>query len=189
MPKIFACRSTAFRPPAVRRIAVLVCAALLVGLGSCVRSKAAPSTNFVKPPVTEGNRLIGEVRVGAGIACYVNGSIGPPSYNARDLGKAHVPVLSSPELKMLRRIMIYVHPTTLRFAHVAGEFIVFDALDGPCSGSNYFVLNGDCNEFYSPTDDFSGTRAGTGCWNPPRPWIQNDRGSGTWSWSNYPNNH
>lgn len=183
-----ALRSVRWLRPTVRWTVPLI-TALSLELSGCGHSQAASGPEFIQKPVRAGNRFVGEVRLGLGDACYVNGKIGPASYDVRDLGKGGTPAVKTADVRMLHRIMVYVHPKTLRFAYIAGEFIVFDATNGPCSGMNYFVLNGDCNEFYSPTDDFDGTRPGTGCWNPPRPWILHDQGSGTWSWSTYPNNH
>ncbi len=166
--------------------AVRISSLALISCNGC--NAATRHVQFISKPSLQGNRYIGEVRVGSGTACYVNGSIGPPSYAARGISSPGAPKLMPSELAMLHKILKFVHPNTLRYAFVGGEFIVYDARGGPCASENYFVLNGDCNEFYSPTDDFSGTRAGTGCWNPPRPWIPNDRGTGKGSWNRYPNN-
>ena len=60
---------------------------------------------------------------------------------------------------------------TLRFAYVGGEFIVYDAFNGPCSREiPYRVINGQCNETYSPLDRPNHTVAGGGCFerNPSR---------------------
>lgn len=132
-----------------------------------------------------------ERRDGLATICVVDGTSGPPSYGVRDIGKARVPKLTPEQLAMVRKIQVYVHPSTLRFANVGGEFIVFDASRGPCEpdAPGYSVLNGACNEMYSPTDNFDHTRAVPGCWNAPRPWIPHDQGRGTTPWTSYDNGH
>jgi hypothetical protein len=87
--------------------------------------------------------------------------------------------------------MRYVHPSTLRFAFIGGEFIVFDAAQGPCApyAPGYSVLNGACNEMYSPTDNFKSTAGVPGCAMAPRPWIAHDGGTGTRPWTQYDNAH
>jgi hypothetical protein len=133
-----------------------------------------------------------EERNGLGTICSVDGRKGPTSYLVRDLGRAGTPTLVPTQREMLRRIRIYVHPSTLRIAFIGSEFIVFDAAEGPCypQAPGYSVLNGDCNEMYSPTDNFEHTGAGTGCWSAPRPWIPHDVGNPKAPpWTTYPNSH
>ena len=121
------------------------------------------------------------------IRCVVDRVIGPPSYRFRDIGKPDVIRLSKAQLALVRGIAHYVTSDTLRFAFIGKEFIVYDAVYGPCAGGapGYWVLNGGCNEYFSPTDDFNTTHGVDSCWGPRRPWIKNDSGSGTQSWSNY----
>lgn len=97
-----------------------------------------------------------------------------PSYLVRDLGKPGVPGVNVKDIRMLRAIRKYIHASTLRFAYVGGEFIVFDAAQGPCApfAPGYTVLNGAYNEMYSPTDDFKSTTAVPGYGIPPRPWMK-----------------
>jgi hypothetical protein len=130
--------------------------------------------------------LMRERRVGLGTICAVLNPgkdlrTTPPSYLAADIGKAGVPTPKARDLRMVRRIQRYVHSKTLRFAYAAGEFIVYDATDGPCTGSapGYFVLNGACNESYMPSSESDSTIAVPGCLEAPRPWIPHDRGQGT----------
>jgi hypothetical protein len=108
-----------------------------------------------------------------------------------DLGRPGTPALSGAEREMLRKIMRYVHPSTLRVAFVgtARRMIVFDAIYGPCyaGAPGYFLLNGECNAFYSLVDTGNFVPQ---CWMAPRPWIPGDRGDATApSWSLYPNDH
>ena len=130
--------------------------------------------------------LMRERRVGLGTICAVLNPgkdlrTTPPSYRAADIGKAGVPTPHTRDLRMLRRIQRYVHSKTLRFTDLAGEFLVYDAKDGPCIGSapGYFVLNGACNEYYMPSSERDYTVAVPGCLDAPRPWIPHDRGQGT----------
>jgi hypothetical protein len=139
-----------------------------------------------------GQRDIVVQQQGRAASCVVDGMKGPPSYLVRDAGKSVVPPLTASQRTMLRKIMAYVHPSTLRFAFVGGEFIVFDAQNGPCEtgAPGYSVLNSvSCNEMYSPTDNFDHTRAVPECWNAPRPWIPHDVGQGKTPWTKYDNAH
>lgn len=140
-----------------------------------------------------GHRVVKEVHVGAGIACSVNGEIGPANYSVYDIGKPGVPTPSTEDLSMIHKIMKYVHPSTLRFAYLATMMVVYDSYpEGLCSeGAPYFVLNGNCNEFYPITDrPFSTVGGGEmGCTYAPRPWIPSDGGRGKIPWSAYDNSH
>ena len=100
----------------------------------------------------------------------------PESYPADAAGKPGVPTLTSDELETLHRIRHFVRSKALRFAWVGGspgEFIIFDAYDGPCEtwAPGYAVLNGDCNELYEPGENPYYTHAGTGCYGTPPPWT------------------
>jgi hypothetical protein len=67
-----------------------------------------------------------------------------------------------------------VRGANLRFSFPGGTFIVYDATQGACytQAPGYQVLNARfCNSFYSPTDNFSGPVAASGCPNRPRPWM------------------
>ena len=142
-------------------------------------------------PSAADQSAVPERRSGYGTACLVNGRTGRPSYLVRELGRQGTPALSAAEAEMLRKIMRYVHPSTLRVAFIgtARTMIVFDAIYGPCyaGAPGYFVLNGACNDFYSPVE---GGGVVPQCWLAPRPWIPHDRGDATApSWSLYPNGH
>lgn len=143
---------------------------------------------------SSGNRVIKEVRVGGGIACSVNGVVGPPSYSVYDIGKSGVPIPNTKDLNMIHAIMKYVHPSTLRFAYLDTMMVVYDSYTQGevCSGgAPYFVLNAGCNEFYADTDRPFNTISGgeMGCTFAPRPWIPNDPGAGKIPWSAYDNSH
>ena len=130
---------------------------LCVGFAECSGAKLESTAASATP----GERTVVVREEGRATFCVVDGASGPPSYRVRDAGQAGVPKLTAAQLGMLRRIRVYVHPSTLRFAFVGGKFIVFDASRGPCepNAPGYSVLNGGCNEMYSPTDNFDGTRA------------------------------
>jgi hypothetical protein len=139
-------------------------------------------------------RIIKDVHVGGGIACSVNGEVGPPSYSVYDIGKPGVPIPNTKDLDMIHAIMKYVHPSTLRFAYLETMMVVYDSYTQGevCSGgAPYFVLNGGCNEFYADTDRPFNTIGGgdMGCTFAPRPWIPNDPGTGKIPWSAYDNSH
>lgn len=146
-------------------------------------TKSGTAEMVVSPsPCPTGTcRHISVVAAGAGKACNVNGNIGPPSYLANSIGRPGIPHLNETQRAQILEIMKYVHSSTLRFAFVGGEFVVYDAKGGPCIGSPYSVMNFGCNEFYSTTDFDSasaeGTHAGlfgrTGaCTQGLRPWTR-----------------
>jgi hypothetical protein len=167
--------------------ALLVVLLLSTSVAACGGTKSESSAGSA----TSGQRTVVVREDGPATFCVVDGASGPPSFRVRDAGTTGVPKLTAAQRDMLRRIRVYVHPSTLRFAFVGGEFIVFDASRGPCepNAPGYSVLNGGCNEMYSPTDNFDATRAVPGCWNAPRPWIPHDRGRGTVPWTSYDNAH
>lgn len=158
-----------------------------IASAACIAGIARPATAQTAPYESAGI----EQRSGKGIACLVNGRLSPPSYSARDALRSGTPALAAAERDMLQKIMRYVHPSTLRIAFLgtARRMIVFDAVHGPCYGSapGYFVLNGGCNEFYSP---FDGDGSVPECVAAPRPWIPHDQGDPhAPPWTAYPNGH
>ena len=153
--------------------------------GSAPHPSATAEFAGVDPAYAAGHVLMHEKRAGMGTYCAVlnpgqNLRTTPVSYRAADLGKAGVPTPKPRDVQMLRSIEHYVHSPTLRFVYSAQKFIVYDAIDGPCTGSapGYFALNGGCNEFYMPSKQDDYTVAVPGCLSPPRPWIPHDRGQG-----------
>lgn len=164
------------------RLAQLCSTALL--LASC--GQVTQSRDDAQP--SPGLSLIQPV--GRGTACNVHGQYGSPSYAVHDIGIQTVPKPSESEQVILRRIERYFNPPTLRFAYlgrelIRREFIVFNATLGPCAPTNYMVLNGACNEAYSPTDDLMHTGATPGCPSVQRPWRSGDPASGKVPWRNY----
>ncbi|HTJ25349.1 MAG TPA: hypothetical protein VMA36_04200 [Candidatus Limnocylindria bacterium] len=163
----------------------------IVALGVWVSSVATSQTSgyLLTPAQMARSQVAYEISaapiaVGLGTKCLVRGldeRFTPPSYLVRDIGKRSVPKLAQPDLKMVQQIGKYVRSKTLRFVFLNGRVLVFDAVAGPCTAGapGYFVLNGACNEYYLPTDDFDAPHAMPGCFFPPRPWIPGDRGVGS----------
>jgi hypothetical protein len=114
------------------------------------------------------------------IVCTPPGD-GPVNYGVSVLSSGKSPALTSAQLAMLRAIMLHDHSPTLRFTFLETSFrndlnrpigfIVYDAIYGLCEGG-YPVLNGQCNEYYRPGNNPSGTNAATSCSGIPRhPWL------------------
>ena len=170
-------------------LAGLSSAALAFTLVACYQGQSNASTSSA--PSSSPNLSTHEVRTAAGVACSVEGDVGPPSYSVRDIGKSDVPKVSAANVTMGRAIMRYVHPATLRFAYVP-HFIVFDARNGMCSDTPYDVLNMvACNTVYQTTNVKHGEFAAPGgCFDHPRPWIPHDGGNPQApSWDQYDNAH
>jgi hypothetical protein len=132
-----------------------------------------------------GNHYVGTVEEGLGMSCSFDGKVGPLSYPVTAVGKHGVPPLEPEDARMLAALMKYVHPTTLRFTYLGKEFVVFDSSpDSLCDGRPQIDLTGSCNEYYEPLNLYDATAANS-CINPPRPWIKDDKGAATatWSWS------
>lgn len=155
---------------------VLAAAAILASLAGChgavaqrQRPNDVPSDARVLHYEYAGGRNVRTLAMAGGIACQADGVIGPVTYAASNAGK--VRRLMKSEAAALARIRHYVASPYLRFTWLGSEFIVYDAIYGVCSGGVYAVMNGDCNELYSPTDTrFENTFAGTGCRSTPPPW-------------------
>jgi hypothetical protein len=161
---------------------LLLLATTLCGCHSKRSDAASPTT--VTASATEGCptttcREIRVVRSGLASACEVNGRVGPVSYEAKDVDTIGPDLFQRDERSLTHRVAAYVHSRTLRIARVGGQFIIFDANQGICSGGMYPVLNAGCSLYYSPTD-FDGPNA-TGvaagiivlpgpCDKSPRPW-------------------
>lgn len=163
------------------RLRPALAAALFLFSVGCAQREHAPANR------STSNEFTGALKIGRGVACSFLGRRGPASYAVRDIGKAGVPRVSAQDLHVLRVMMRYVHPSTLRFAYLQGAFSVFDATNGPCSGSPYTVLNNpSCNAIYVPFDATGEIGAATGCNMQPRPWIPHDRGNPHGlSWTDY----
>lgn len=175
---------------AAMRIQFGILSAMLALMTAC-HSGARASDESSGPPGAADNR-VRAVRIGFGTACRLGGDTGPASYPVADIGKPGVPKLSARNLAMIHAIQVYVHSKTLMFTvNAPGSlpFIVFDARDGVCSGTQFGALNARaCNAFYVPADIHNGIGAMIGCYEAPRPWIPHDGGNkNATPWSKYPN--
>jgi hypothetical protein len=92
-------------------------------------------------------------------------------------------------------ITLYFHPSTLRFAIVGQghldvrDLYVFDPYPSPlCGVQGFFSLTGSCYEYFLPGDPIDLTATAPDCDNRKRPWIPDDRGTRSGSWS-AENNH
>ena len=153
--------------------------ALAMPLTACARSSSNTSNAVLLAPQTETK--------GSSIVCHLNGQASVPSFAVAGIGGPGVPRLSVHDASLARAIMRYVDTPTLRFAIVGKQFVVFDAVAGPCSpqAPGYFDLAGGCNDYYTPPLDIRSVHGEPDCLYPPRPWIPHDQGLGTWSWSDY----
>lgn len=157
---------------------------------SCCNASATIVEKTFTERSAQGSQRVLQVREGLGIACQVGDQLGWASYRVSDLGKPDVPLLNQRERKQLNQILRFVHPATLRFVKVSGDFYVFDwqgqrDLCDPDAPPT-FVLNGACNEYYQPVD-LVGTMAAPSCSGPSRPWIPHDAGIGSGRWSPHHN--
>jgi hypothetical protein len=149
------------------------------------------SHTATKPPSDPGQRvellLPKLIAAGLGTACELDGKQSAVSFSAHDIGATGVPPLSMEERSLIEKISKYVPEKTLRFAYLGSELLIFDAVAGPCAAQapGYFVLNGACNEYYTPPLDIQNTHSEPDCLYPPRPWVAGDRGRGTWAWTHY----
>ncbi len=128
--------------------------------------------------VEAGQPVENGLRVGLGVRCHVGGNALSESvmYRVNDLAKAGVPQVSSMQNATIRTIRRYVSGPELWFT-LKPSFIVFIAGAGSpiCGeGAAKLILNGGCNEAFSPTsetDVFFETDCGD---MPARPWVRAD---------------
>ncbi len=157
-----------------KQIGVLaLCVAEVVTMIGCNSSQNEKRIGALQNGVEAKPSLgISEIKDNRSVVCDVNGEKGPPSFRVSDIGGNGVPKLLPKEVNIARHIEHYLKSPTLRFSHVGGEFVVFDATDGPCYGGipGYAVLNGSCNEIYEVVAKFSSTGAFIGCYGTPYPW-------------------
>lgn len=129
----------------------------------------AANTSYIVQPHRLGNHVVGEVRIGAGVACYRDGVVGPPSFLVADIGKRGVPPPAAADARLLRRRFANLAPRTLRFLYLPlanPHLVVFDAsLSALCNPVHppFKDFTGSCNEYYSPVEGMDRTSASTGC--------------------------
>jgi hypothetical protein len=110
-----------------------------------------------------------------GIGCrtyQAPNDVGPPSYSVADIGKPEVPALTTEQIALVRRIQHSIASNTLRFAFVSQwGFIVFDAVQGPCSAGapGYEILNSNRNLYYEPGEAPGFVHAGASTVPQPSP--------------------
>jgi hypothetical protein len=114
------------------------------------------------PPECEGRQVLPIVlsRSRYGVTCLGDVAPGetpnpaprPEVFLARDIGKPGFPELSSAEIGQVERIRKHVRSATLSIAWAEAEFVVFDAVRGPCDPAPYTVLNSvrPDSEVYEP---------------------------------------
>ena len=102
----------------------------------------------------------------------------PESFLISDVGKPGFPTLRPFERRIVIRIRHFAKSSFLRIAWVddastTNNFIVFDAIDGPCevSAPGYGVLNGECAEVYEPGENPYITHDVPSCYPMKRPWM------------------
>lgn len=138
----------------------------LIGLCACLsgsgRQSATasppglqPTSSARAPQIAPTSVAVG--RYGIGCRTYQRpNTVGPTSYLVSDIGNPGVPVLSSRQTSMVKRIRKYIHSENLRFAFIEDynpSFIVFDADGGPCLdvAPGYWILNDPkINMYYEP---------------------------------------
>ncbi len=115
------------------------------------RASIAKDSNTSPPCST--CRTIHTLKVGAGLACSVDGNVGPTSYAVSTAGRPGFPHVTEKDLITLRAITKSLGSRNIRYVFLDERFVVFDASPGLCSGRvPLTVLNGRCGEFYANTD-------------------------------------
>lgn len=120
--------------------------------------RAAGSESWIARPRALGNQVVGEVRIGGGIACYRNGITGPASFLAADIGKPGVPVPPTTDSRVLRARFRDLDPKRLRFVRLRlakPHLVVFLAsVRALCDPTQppFKDLNASCNEYYEPLE-------------------------------------
>ena len=149
-----------------------------LAIGCVATSDADESSHATSRPTACPTSACWHVEVaaiGGGYACKVNGKTGPPSYRVYDTGRPGVPKLNPAEEALVRKFSTFVNSPSTRFAFLDNaqehhRFILFiipfsklcDSMFPPVA-----VLNGACNEYYSPVnlpvEKMSSTTAAMGC--------------------------
>lgn len=130
---------------------------------------AKAGTSYIIRPRLLGNHVVGELRIGEGIACYRDGVIGPPSFLVADIGKPGVPTPPKADFQMLRREDERLAPQTLRFVYlplIKPHLVVFNApVSALCDPDRppFKDFTGACNQYYSPLEGMDRTTAAMDC--------------------------
>lgn len=149
-----------------RFLGAIVLGSLMLSLP--VQACGASPSWIVKPHLM-GNQVVGQARIGAGVACYRNGVMGPPSYLVAEIGKPGVPVPAKADARLLREHFAHLDPKTLRFLYLPlaePHFVVFLAsLQALCDPTHppFKDLTGSCNQYYQPLEYGDRTTAAPDC--------------------------
>lgn len=155
------------------RLGTLFACSALIGVTTSCHQATSPAGATPSPSVTSTGWIARQSRYALWCRA-LNGTVGPPSYLARDVGKPGVPVLNAKQSAELRDIAGAAHSPTLRFAFlnsvvVVKAFIIYDGDGNPCNGGPDFqVYNQDCRTGYDPEDVPYNTIALPYC--ATRPW-------------------
>ena len=149
--------------------ATLILTILLITSVVSLPAGACGASKWIIHPHQMGNEVVGELRLGAGVACYRNGVTNPPSYLVADIGKRGVPVPSKTDTKAIHERFSQLDPHALRFLYVpltSPHLVVFLAtLQALCDPTQppFKNLNGACNEYYQPLEYGDRTTAAPDC--------------------------
>jgi hypothetical protein len=104
----------------------------------------------------------------------IDGKIESTLYRVDDLGKPGVPGLTPAERSAVAEIRKDTNFTDLRFTYVGPDhrFILFRSTGIICRRElmAYEVLNGRCDEYWSPSDEADKVVRAPACNGAPRPW-------------------
>ncbi len=138
-------------------VAAMVVYSLLSTLPGPAGACGRPSSYIIKPRLL-GNHVVGELRVGAGVACYRDGGVGPPAFLGADIGKRGVPTPTKADSHVLRQQFAHVAPQTLRFLNLPlahPHLVVFHATPDALCDPDYPPfkdLTGSCMQYYMPLE-------------------------------------
>ncbi len=148
---------------------VLACFALIASTVSADPAKADTAMKRFTIPNVDANAGSAAVRCRS-----VDGKIESTLYRVDALGKPGVPALAAPERSALQTILAATHYRDLRFAYVGPthRFVLFRSTGIVCRRElmAYEVLNGRCDEFWSPSDEADKIVRAPSCSGPNRPW-------------------
>jgi hypothetical protein len=150
------------------RLGSLFAASLALAFASTPAFADAPMKRFTIPD-TDPNA--GK----AAVTCRsVDGKIATTLYRLDAAGKDGVPNLSPEERQAASIVQKGTHARDLRFAYVGPQkrFILFRATGIVCRRElmAYEVLNGRCDEYWSPSDDADRIVVAPACNGPERSW-------------------
>ncbi len=138
----------------------------------CLLIAATASNCFALTAICQAQVRADEIRTKGGIVCQPF-TKAPVTYSLSQLGTFGVPRLSEHDLRVARIVRQFSRSQRLRFVfiHHRTEFLIYDAVDGPCNNPNggYSVLNEGCNVYYQPNQTPESTNPAPGCYGASRP--------------------